>query len=322
MSPLHKIISIFFFLVLSIWQTASKVSALTITPSLTDISVQKGERVGFRLRLTNEEQEAVTVLLESVDVGFTVEGIPQFLSKGNIAPDSLVWWLSYEPGPYTLASGEEREIPITMLVPDSADAGGHYGAILVSRNVSDRVDQESEVKLQSKVASLLFVNVEGRVDRSFSVMDFASTNTLFESVPVFFEVQLSNHGNTHLQPHGTIDISGGLWPAKTKERLLVNEDFAYVLPGLTRTFSASWQPALTRRGRPPLASLVLLGKYTARLQLVAEGTQAVEDQLTFWIVPYKLIALAIVSAVVVIIGLWLGLGLYRRRILKGYKARP
>ena len=310
MPILSQIILVFSFFILLMGQTVSAALALTITPALTDLSVDMGERTEFTVTLLNDEQETTTILLESADARFTLEGIPLFLDIGNIPPDSLTWWLSYEPGPYKLEPGEEKEIPITISIPERATPGGHYGAILVSRGATAEEEKPVTIKLQSKVASLLFANVAGEVDRSFSIADFSSKEKIYRSFPVSFEVQLSNDGNTHLQPHGTIDISGGLWPAKTKERLLVNEDFAYLFPETGRTFTVEWK----KKSPSPFWPLYL-GKYTASLELKAVEVPLIAAKASFWIVPMP--AILVLAATLLVV--FLGLRYYTRRLIQQFE---
>ena len=292
------------FFVLFVKLVAS-VSAVTVYPSFTDISGKRGENFKKALTILNDSEEPQTFLLEGADVRFNQNGVPQFLTVEGIPPDSILWWLSYDKGPYLLAAGESREVPISISIPGAADPGGHYGAILVSRFGSGDKNQ-SAAKLESKVGSLLFVNVEGKVYRSFSVASFSSEKGLYSSLPVSFNLLVKSEGNTHLQPYGTITIRNALTRKKVAS-FMVNEDFKYLFPGTARSLPVEWEA----RGFPPFWPLYF-GKYEALLELKTAESPTATAEASFWIIPVKVVFVLLAIA----LAAFFGLRYYGRRLIK------
>jgi len=292
---LCKLFVLALFFVLFVKFTSS-VSALTIYPSFIDLSGKKGENFKRAITLINDSKEPQIFLLEGADVRFNQDGVPQFLTIEDIPPDSMLWWLSYDKGPYLLAPGESKEIPISISISDTSDPGGHYGAILVSRLVLEDENQ-SAARLKSKVGSLLFVNVEGEVDRSFSISSFSSEKELYSSLPVFFNLLLKSDGDTHLQPYGTISIYNALNRKKVAS-FLVNEDFKYLFPGTARFLSSEWEA----KGFPPFWPLYF-GKYEALLELKTAEGPTITAKTSFWVIPFKVIFILVAMALAAFLGL-------------------
>lgn len=292
---LSKLAALFLFFTFFV-SFAPCVSAITIYPSFTDLTGEKGESFVKTITLVNDSEETQTFLLEGADVRFSQEGVPQFLLVADIPPDSILWWLSFDRGPYLLAPGEEEKVVFSLSVPDTTDPGGHYGAILVSPFTPADKDQ-SAARLESKVASLLFINVEGEVDQSFSVASFSPEKGSYTSLPVSFSLLVRNDGNTHLQPYGTISVHNALTRRRVAN-ILVNEDFSYLFPGTVRSLPVEWEA----RGFPPFWPFYF-GKYRALLELKTATGPTVIAEAYFWIIPIKVILILIATALAAFLGL-------------------
>lgn len=270
---------VFSALVISSCLVVLDANALTVVPSLTEVSLAAGERNEFTIILKNDELKEGSFFLEAAEVRFTKQGTPQFIAGDDISADSLARWLSYEEGPYRLAVGEKKEIPVSLVVPEVISPGGYYGAIFAANLVDDKTISSVNAVIQTKVASLIFADVAGGEGGRVLIRDFTARKIGYWSAPASFAVEVENEGNTHFQPHGTIDVSGG-WGGITQERLVVNEDFVYVMPGAAKNLIVNWLPA-----QP-----VKWGRYTASLRLSVAADQLIERQIIFWVLPYRFIA--------------------------------
>ena len=147
----------------------------------------------------------------------------------------------------------------------------------------------------------------------------------YEYLPSIFEIQVKNTGNVHVVPVGDIFIDSG--GQKDIAVLQANPGKGNVLPGTTRTFTASWadgfavrvpkmtedgQPVLTQDGKPEYtteydftkADKFRIGKYTANLLLVYDNGERdvpIEAQVSFWIIPWKIL---LGVTLVVVLALW------------------
>ena len=293
--------TVFFALIISSCLVVLDVNALTVIPLLTEVSLVAGERNEFTIILKNDELKAGSFFLEAAEVRFTKQGTPQFIVGDDVSADSLARWLSYEAGPYRLAVGEKKEISVSLVAPDVISPGGYYGAIFAVNSVDDKTVSSANAVIQTKVALLIFADAAGEEGGRVLIRDFTARKIGYWSAPASFAVEIENEGNTHFQPHGTIDISGG-WGGITQERLVVNEDFVYVMPGAAKSLIVNWLPAQPIRP----------GRYKALLRLNVAADQLIERQINFWVVPYQIIAWGSSGVLVIALLVLLGLRVYRK----------
>ena len=217
------------------------------------------------------------------------------MGNDDLAPDSLLWWVAFETGPYTLEPGASQEIPIKIKVPQEVVSGGHYGAVLIKNlPTNQKVEAGSQIALQSKVASLLFIDVVGSSQRSFKILSFSADQTLYSRPPTVFNLYLENTGTTHLQPHGVITLTNTITKKKAND-LIVNEGFAYLFPGVAKNVQLTWD------GQPDWGLEKMVGRYTAVLDLTTEGVQPQRLEVTFWIIPptiWLLLGLIVINLIV------------------------
>jgi hypothetical protein len=275
----------------------NQVEAVSLSPSIQDLLVKRGDNFQSKIIIQNDEPEELAVVLEASDVKFTTAGTPQFLGSQNIPPDSLLWWLNFDKGPYILKPGEKKEVILTISVPMETLAGGHYGAILASKVFDPNLQNTTGLALKSKLASLMFADVEGDVKRAFDIQKFTVDNQINEGLPINFEVTINNQGNNHLQPHGVIRVVND-FTAKEVGKLLINEDFSYLFANNQRSFSLSWDKYLISN-----PGIFYFGKYSAFLEMSAPGANQTASRLTFWILPIKTLILLIVAILLAVGGL-------------------
>jgi hypothetical protein len=302
-----------FFLVLTatifLLFNPSSTKAITVTPSYSDISVDKGEKIARKITFLNDQVGDAIFNLEIADVKFSEGGTPQFLTSREIPPDSLRWWVSLESNTFELKSGESKEINVNLVVPSDAAPGGHYGAVLINTTFKTQQNDKTAIGLNQKVASLLFINVEGQVNRFLEIEKFDTNSSINNSLPVKFTLLLKNQGNTHLQPHGVIEIYD-LFANKQVGQVIINEDFSYLFPQSNKFLEESWTDP------NPLGSIWrYFGRYKATLIMRAEATPEVRSEVIFWVLPGKLI----LGGVGIFLLLFIALGIYTRVVLRGVR---
>lgn len=196
--------------------------------------------------------------------------------------------------PFTLKPYDSKQVTVTITPPSIAEAGGHYGVLRFSG--TDATAAGNGVAVTVSAGTLLLMRVSGNINEHLSVATFSTTNDnydhqgLFETAPVHFLTRLTNDGTIHLQPTGSIDITDMFGRPVTS--IAVNSDKGYILPNSTRRFESTFNKGW------------LFGRYTANLSMGYGTTgEALENTITFWVIPYKLIALIIVIILVLIFGI-------------------
>lgn len=144
------------------------------------------------------------------------------------------------------------------------------------------------------LGSLILLTVKGNLTHSLSVQEFSAskdgkTGKLFESTPIDFVIRLKNSGNVQEEP-GTRIVITDLF-GKAVAGINVNVPPHNILPGSIRKFTGT----LDQR---TLGIKKLFGLYHATLTAVygtdTNTKKTLTGTITFWVIPYKLVAIIVV----------------------------
>ncbi|HSH31281.1 MAG TPA: hypothetical protein VK963_01295 [Candidatus Saccharimonadales bacterium] len=309
---------------------ASHDTALNLTTSPLPISLvaQPGKTVTTQLRIKNSgtkrEQLKIGLLKFSA---FGEEGKPRLLDRE--AGDSYFDWVSFSQDQFTAEPNVWKNITMTIKVPPTA-AYGYYYAVTFSRASAPKVTGQRQTALAGAIATLVLL--EARVPgakRQVEVVQFKASRKFYEFLPTTFNIKLKNQGNIHVAPSGNIFIGRGKGSDKDIGIIDVNPERGNLLPGSNRIYAVNWtdgfplhvekrdgdklvtnrqgQPATTLTWDFSQAHKLRFGKYTAKLLMVYDDGQRdvpIEGTVSFWVVPWRLIAAALVVVAFVGIGLW------------------
>ena len=285
--------------------TNAPAQALEIAPPIINLTGDPGQTINTEITLRDVSTSSLRVTTEFND--FTAngeDGTPKILlDQKDPTPYSIVKWISPIPS-LTLEPKQLKKVPVTIKIPADASPGGYYGVIRFSGTPPD-IDT-SGVSLSASLGTLVMLRVKGDAKEQLETLDFMTTGTdgkassLFEGIPFNFVERLKNTGNVYEQPTGRILISDIF--GKPVAVVNVNLEQRNILPGTTRKFTQT----LDKSG---LGDRFLFGFYKAKLTLDYGNKQTVTSSLSFWVIPYKIILLAIL----LIIGLIIGGRIFLRR---------
>ena len=289
--------------------------ALTLSPPRILLATKAGSEAGSVIRLLNES--SVPVRLVSVLQNFIAEGetgAPRFISADNQA-FGLAEWLRLDHSNFVLAPNEERLVHFTISVPSDAAPGGHYGAILWSVQAEDA--DASGVNIVGQTGTLVLLTVTGALREEMQLAEFSRDEKLHDALPVSFSVRLENTGTVHVIPEGAVEIRNMF--GKTVAELPLNAFRGTVLPDSVRRFNLRWEkqpgtdvqsPSLVREW-----SNFAFGRYTARLSVAYGSDQKfLQAEMDFWVLPWRVLALAAFGALVIVLGGGIGIRKYNRWI--------
>lgn len=295
--------------------TPNSGQALEIAPPVINLSANPGETVKAQLSLRDVSSSSLKVTGQVNDfVAAGEDGTPKILleDKGN-NPFSIKSWISPLPV-LTLVPREIKTMTVTIKVPATASPGGHYGVVRFTGSAPD-VDGTG-VALSASLGALILVTVKGKAKESLTVQEFAVTKggkkgKLFGSTPVTFLIRLKNSGNIHEQPAGQVAVTDMF--GKRIANVNVNLPPRNILPDSIRRFEEPLDKAV-------IGNKKLFGRYTAELNLTyGASKQTVKDSITFWVIPYKLMAVVIVLLIGGFFALRTFIRRYNQRIIS--KAR-
>ena len=304
--------------------------SIQVAPSSLFITVDPGQSKTVELKLRNNSthQEDLKIELRDFDVNYQNNEVSL---KDSVSDEVEGLVEISEPYPQVKA-GEWYNLQITIKAPE--DAGFSYWfALSISRQKETTTTTGQALKASVAVFTLVNINRQDAT-KKITLAEFKSQKGIYEYLPAQFEVVLTNGGNTILQPYGNIYIQRGTKDNEPLAVLPINESKGYILPNVTRSLVATWnngfpvyeavkaadnaEPELRLRWDWNNLKSLRFGKYTAKLVAVYnDGTRDVplEAQLTFWVIPWKLLIIPLVILAI------LGLGIFTlvKKIIQLFK---
>lgn len=287
-------------------QEGSAGQGLEISPPLVEINADPGQTVNFDIRVRNITREVLLVTPQINDfVAQGEEGKPKLLLDNNQEPSpySMKGWV-VELAESKIAPQQQKTFNIALNVPADASPGGHYGVVRFTA-----VPPELEgtgVALSASVGSLVLVRVSGDIKEAASLVEFYTTQagqrkSFFERGPITFTQRLRNDGNVHFKPIGTVRVTNLF--GQEVGVLSVNEKGGNVLPASVRRFEQT------------LDNQWLFGRYSAEANIQYSG-QNLSKTISFWVVPYRLLAIIFGTLLIVFVVVRQGLKRYIRRAVQ------
>ncbi len=265
---------------------------LEISPPLAELKADPGQTVTAKVKVRNVTRETLVVSAEVNDftAGNEEDGQPRLLlEEGEKSPYSVKDWIT-TISEITLKSEEQKPVTITLQVPQDASPGGHYGVVRFTGTPPGV--EGTGVSLSASIGALVLVNVSGDVQESAKIVElFTAQNGekrgFFEYGPITLAERIENTGNVHIKPTGTVRVTN-IFGQETATYSL-NERGGNILPASIRRFEQQ------------LDKKFLFGRYKLQADVVyGSDSKILSDSVTFWVIPYKLILMAIAAIIVLI----------------------
>ena len=300
---------------------------LVISPLPIVLNTSPGATISAQLRVKNGGAQA-----ENLEVGlmkfsaYGDEGQPRLMDKDK--NDDYFDWVSFSEKEFLLDPGQWKTITAYFTIPENA-AFGYYYAVTFQRKseTSDAASRSTQVVGATATLILLEVRVPSAL-REIEVVDFSTPKSVYEFLPVIFNVKLKNKGNVHVVPRGNIFIE-----KKGQEKevaiLNINDLGGNILPDSNRIFESEWLDGFPVYEKKIIDDKVVAdstgkaeyrlkwdfskvpklrwGKYTANMLLVYDDGQRdipIEGKLTFWVLPWRLIGGALIIILLVLSGFY------------------
>lgn len=248
---------------------------IQIAPLRTRPALRPGDTAPYSFTLTNHESDTKTVTL-AVQRFKTVSESYDYAFNDDPSTD----WVRLPETHVAIEAGQKVTLPYSVAVPLSASPGGHYFAIFASVESSDSDHSLREIK---RVASLIYLEVEGEVSKKGALAGFNLPNLTFtQTVPL--SVRLANQGNTHFDVDVRLAVGGTVQENATLKGLL--------LPGTTRRFDGS-----IRLPKLP-------GVYNVTARYSASDTQAITTSRAVIYMPPWFVVVVTIGAAGLSVGLY------------------
>lgn len=321
-------------------QAADSGVNLTTSPLPINLSTVPGSPVSTELRVRNDAPVAQKLKLSLMKFkAYGEEGKPALIARQD--GDDYFDWVTFSRTSFEARPGQWESVKMTISPPKSAAFGYYYAAVFSRDDNFTPVGKGN--KLLGSTAVLVLLDVKSpNAKRSLEIVDFTANRKMYEFLPVSFTLRLRNNGNTHVIPHGNIFIKRG---SKQVASLPLNAAQGNVLPGSNRVFSSQWtdgfpvyvakeqdgRAVVGKDGQPiyklnwdfTKAPKLKFGHYSANVLAVYDNGESdvpLEASLSFWVIPWRVIGIFLVIAILAGVGLWsTGRKIYTKIIKKPAK---
>lgn len=293
--------------------TANNGQALEIAPPVIYLNADPGQTVQAQIFIRDISSGNLIVNGTVNDfVSSGEDGTPKIIldPATDTSAYSIVAWVQALPS-LLLIPREIKSMTATIKVPKDASPGGHYGVIRFT-STPPALEGASGVSLAASIGVLVLLTVTGDVTEKLAIEQFSverngKKGSFFESGPIVFSERLKNNGNVHLQPTGQVSIVDMF--GKKLASVNVNLPPGNILPNSIREFKQPLDKAV-------IGNKKLFGRYKATLTVTYGGEKKTLNQtIVFWVIPYKLVALAIAALIGLFFLLRFLLKRYNRRVL-------
>ncbi len=283
--------------------------ALEIGPPVINLTADPGQTIKTSIKLRDVSPNDLLVQGQVND--FTAngeDGTPRvILDPGEKSPYSMIDWFS-PINQLLLKSKEVKDLSVTINIPADAAPGGYFAVVRFTATAPQLND--TGVSLSASLGALILLKVNGDAKEDMSIADFFATSnsnksSFFESIPIGFVERLQNNGNLHEQPAGKIIITDMFG----KDVATVNLTSRNVLPQSIRKFEQTLDSKT-------IGNKILFGLYHAELTVkYGEKGDEIKSNISFWVIPYKLIIAVILGLIVLFFAIKLALSRYKKKIL-------
>lgn len=245
---------------------------LTVSPLTFELTANPGDVIINQLKVYNPTDSVVGIKMEVED--FTVTGEMGFVTiePAETETYSIARWVKTDPGEFALEPREQKYVTFTISIPENAEPGGHYGAIIAG--TTGVVGEEFVgAAVAGRVGVLVLLTVSGEVTEDLIVKGFSCPN-YSEYGPVNFTIRFENKGTIHVRPRGFVTITNWLGKKVADVEFPQNN----VIPGAIRKIETEWPQ-----------KWLWAGKYTATLN-GSYGTANIPltpTVITLWAFPWK-----------------------------------
>lgn len=277
-----------------------------IRPATIERSAEPGQTIVESVGVTNLSNSKQIYYIFTKDIsGVETGGVPVFADENEETTGfEMSEWISTNVQQLELTPGQEKEIEVTISVPDNATPGSHFGALFASidppklRSVGASVGYD--------VANIISIRVAGDAIENAQLRSFSTGDYLYGETKVDFNARIENKGTVLVRPVGPLEIYNMF--GKRVSLLTFNDNKSGIFPLTTREFNIEWT-----------SDDIGFGRYQAVLSLIygEKGRQStISSTATFWILPMNIILPAVGVLAFLLLAIYISIKLYIRKTLR------
>ncbi len=281
---------------------------MSVSPQIFELDVWSGEVIEREIILRNQSNVALPISVKITD--FTAkEGSGEMVFDEDLQDPAISSrkWFKIKDSDFILGVEKSKRIHFIVEVPENAEPGGHYAAMLFEPRLPSFYFRNEQVKAVPIVGVIFLIsvknlNIDSKISPKLEIVEFslprderlislenfiraaykslASINPAYaaesfqvnitENPPFSFILKIKNNDIYHIRPSGKVLIYN-FWGKKVAEVRIPQKT---ILPGKTRIFPIKFSSTIPERLKWLPASIIdllvknsFLGKYQAKLEL-------------------------------------------------------
>lgn len=287
--------------IISVFQIEAASAQLSISnyPLSVKGKIAPGETFEGVVNIINSSQtEVVKIRPEKENLMGGAEGVVELLGEKDTGW-GISSWIKFESDEeFILAPKEQKQIKYKIEVPENAQPGGHFGAVLFrALSPDDSIDTSSGVNISGRVGTVLLFEVTGDIKKGAEISQLIAPKFI-DHGPVSIAMKLNNSGNSYFTPSGKITFKN-LW--RTEEADFFNPGMkltdlnkpGVVFPGFDRTYESMWN-------KKYLIGPVFI---TANIAMEEGGPAIASKTIIIWAFPWQEGAIILAILLVLMLGI-------------------
>lgn len=172
------------------------------SPASLEMVLDKGKTTAQTILLFNQGKDPVTVTAYAWDWWHEPGNPRKFAPPGSL-PHSAAKWISFIPEKVTVNPGKGSNVTVVVNTPKDASAGNY--AVAWFEAVPDPTPGAKELRVGARLGVLVMTEVRGETKPGVVVEELTIAPPT-ASQPLKAEINITNSGDVHLFPKGTLVI--------------------------------------------------------------------------------------------------------------------
>ena len=267
-------------------------ASVTVSPLLVDVTAEARDNFTRTITLSNADGNNLRLYasVHEIEVG-EGEEIQAFVPASmSDRAASITSWIEITRGRIELASGESKEIPLTIRVNQNA-ASGLYHAYIGFASGTNRDDAEAKILSGQASGVVLRILVGGKQEEFLKLTSFTTDRISYTDTKGTIRYTLENTGDVPLTPKGDVII----YDSRGKELTVVslNADGKSVIQPGEKILYTENLPFINRIGK---------NKAFLSLEYGIENRAALYDTNFYYSIPIYFLILIVVLLAIVLTG--------------------
>ena len=223
-------------------------------------------------------------------------------------PYSASKWVTVEEDTLTLEPNKNVKLKYTITVPKDA-TNGEYNVEIFLISESDFTLTGTAAFTNLASGTPILIQVGDEFVENAELLKFITDKNIYEKINITFLARIKNIGDTHIKPTGEIVIENIF--RQEVARIPFNKTSQSLMRDTIADYEDSWDQTSYISPNKALAIGPMTAKLIVTYRSYQPGFAVLNAQTTFWIIPWKIIAIILLVIILII-----AYNIYRKNMKK------